>query len=499
MLISTKTFSDWGEFYLSNDVAESEPVDANFGVVFEVCSTNSSPVERLTKLSGFSTAAIMILVRKEGENKPSLEVIHHIQKGAPPSAPPSDSDKWYGFLGLGKDAPIVEIPSAVIKGSNEAQVPSPSISDIFSIQDAGDFARLGADTTETDPATYLRTPTVPITPMCIAAIHMVKDKKDLAAIFGRLLERISEIVSEKVENPVDEASVAAIQKICSRPLQFLWGGTGDTPLSSIFSGDILTLASDASVVARYERLRLGSLGKTDLVDDFNGLRIQGLERLARNQDNLNAAFAGRGSMLTESKNFSHFDRLHKTTQNLILNASTPFYDVGDSVPITPTKPNQELMTLFDGPKLQSKSNLEYALIAKRNANMEIDQNLASCVYQGTFLAFQQGTPHRTSVFYCHDVDNRGEMPSTVEEHWDLLLESRNVTKSDIVNHHSSKIRVAKDYLHLTAQIKNYLALLAFLSAASRISTWPPMLGYSQFRTTQARSTRFAMEISRTLS
>jgi hypothetical protein len=249
MLISTKTFSDWGEFYLSNDVAESKPVDANFGQVFEVCSTDSSPVERLTKLSGFSTAGIMILVRSEGENKPSLEVIHHIQKGAPSSAPPSDSDKWYGFLGLRKDAPIVEIPLGGIKGTDEARIPSPNISEIFSIQEVNDFIKLGVDSTETDPDTFFRTPTIPITPMCIAAIQTVKDKKDLTAIFGRLLERLSEIVSENVENPDDDAGVAAIQKNCSRPLQFLWGGTRDTPLVSIFGRDTFTPASHESVVA----------------------------------------------------------------------------------------------------------------------------------------------------------------------------------------------------------------------------------------------------------
>jgi hypothetical protein len=46
------------------------------------------------------------------------------------------------------------------------------------------------------------------------------------------------------------------------------------------------------------------------------------------------------------------------------------------------------------------------------------------------------------------------------------LESRNVTKSDIEKHHSSKIRVAKDALYLMTQIKDYLALIDFLFSST---------------------------------
>jgi hypothetical protein len=462
MLNSTKTFSDWKEFYFSNDIAENKPVDANFGEVFKICSTDLGPAERLEKLCGFQTAAIMVLLRSEGENKPSLEVIHHIQKGAPASAPLSDSDKWYGILGLEKDAPTVEIPFGVIKGTSEAQVPSPDISELFEIQDEDAFIKIGADTSETTPATFWLTPSVPIIPMCISSIQQTKDKTDLATIFNNLSERLSEIVTDNVKNSEDEAEVATIRKICARPLQYLWGATRDVPIESIFTRDIFACASDEVVVARYDRLRAGVFGvKFDQADSSNK-RLQWLEAIAQNQNNLNAALAGRGSTLTDSRPSSLWDKLHKTTQQLIQNASTPFYDQGEPVPPTPTGPNAELMTLFNASKDQCKSVLEYALSADRHATMRIDQNLTNKLRSGQFLAFRPGVPHRAGIFYCHGDDAPGETPSVTEEHWDLLLDSRNVSKSDIAAIHSSTIKLAKDHLHLLAQVKNFLAMIDFL-------------------------------------
>jgi hypothetical protein len=55
------------------------------------------------------------------------------------------------------------------------------------------------------------------------------------------------------------------------------------------------------------------------------------------------------------------------------------------------------------------------------------------------------------------------MSSTLdEEHWDLLAKTQNLTRNDIAKLHISTIKVAKDYLHLLVQIKNFLALIDFL-------------------------------------
>jgi hypothetical protein len=85
---------------------------------------------------------------------------------------------------------------AVIKGSNEAQVPSPGILELFSIQDEDGFATIGADTTEATPATFWLTPTVPIIPSFISAIQLNKGETDLAGIFSNLADRLSEIVTK---------------------------------------------------------------------------------------------------------------------------------------------------------------------------------------------------------------------------------------------------------------------------------------------------------------
>ena len=463
MLNSTKTFTDWNEFYTSSDSAEIKPVDANFREVFNACSSDSSPVDRLTKMCGFPAAAILVLVREEGETKPGLEVIHHIQRDSPPGAPPSQSDKWYGILGLDKNAPTVEIPLAVIKGSNEAQVPSPVISKLLAIQTHECFADIVADTSETNPSTFLLTPVVPITPILISAIQMNPDKTDLISTFRYLADRIDEIVAENVTDLEDEAELTAMQKICSIPLQFIWGATRDTPVVSIFARSIFPQAVDELVVARFDRVRVGVFGAERDPANENALRLNGLEILARNQGTLNATLAAHGSPLTDNKSSSHYGRLHIAVKQLILNASAKPRGPDEQHPTAPAMPNPELMALFEAPKTQAKATLSYALTQLRRSTMMVDQNLASNVHSGTLLAQITGTPQRFSVFYCGAIDTLGETSSSaVEENWDILLESQNLTKNDIANHHTSTIKVAKDHLHLLVQLKNFLTVIDFL-------------------------------------